>query len=161
MSKALELLEKKKEGDPVKKPSHYNWHSLFECRELTSRLPFNEACVIKYLYRCGAKGTPADFLLDKAKSVQYLDMMADTPQRLQAGICDEVREFLDVMAARLTKQSGVTYTSQMRDVIIGLICSEFADIKVGAAFCAVLSAFEQTNLHDRTTLKARVGELLK
>lgn len=165
MNKAIELLNRKKEtpivGDPITKPSHYTWHALFECKELTRHLPFNEGNVIKYLYRSGFKGTSKETLHDRKKALQYISMMEDTPDILQASIWLALESFYVVIANRHNAIKGNTYCSPSQDYTLIAICAAyFEDIHIGQAFIEVMNTLAQHNLHDRTTLYDRVAKIL-
>ena len=165
MGKAIELLNRKKEtlivGDPITKPSHYTWHPLFECKELTQHLPFNEGNVIKYLYRCGFKGTPEETLQDKKKALQYISMMKDTTEIMMHNIYDALESFFVVVCNRHNAIKGNTYCAPAQDYTLILICAAyFEDPTVRQAFIAVMNTLAQHNLHDRTTLYARVVKIL-
>ena len=168
MSKAIELLQKKKEkevrivGDIITAPSHYNWHPLFECKELTQHLPFNEGNVIKYLYRCGFKGTPEQTLQDKKKALQYIRMMADTPVELQRSIYGALEAFFVVVSNRNNAIRGNMYCSPSQDYTLIAVCAGyFQDTAIGQAFSEVMNTLTQHNLHDRTTLADRVAGILE
>lgn len=168
MSKAIELLQKKKEnkteevGDIITAPSHYNWHPLFECKELTQHLPFNEGNVIKYLYRCGFKGTPEQTLQDKKKALQYIRMMKDTTGIFMHGIYDALESFFVIIANRHNAIKGGQYVQASQDYSLILICSSyFEDVSVRQAFTEVMNTLTQYNLHDRTTLADRVARILE
>ena len=166
MSKAIELLEKMDkekmiEADPVKKPSHYTWNPLFECKELTQYIPFNEGNVVKYLYRCGFKGDAEQMVQDKKKALQYIRMMEDTPANLQRDIYSSLESFFVVIANRYNASQSEEYYLACHDYTLILKCAEyFNDDDIRQAFIEVMNTLTQHNLHDRTTLYDRVSGIL-
>lgn len=152
MSKA----EKKPESDPVKKPNHYTWHSLFECRELTSVLPFNEGNVIKYLYRAGEK---EDRGQDIEKGLQYVEMSKETPMAMKELIFYGMQDFLAKINQRLNQRHPAIQYFPV--AVYNEIRKEFKDKEAGRLMWEVLNAYSQANMHDMEILGQTLAKVME
>jgi hypothetical protein len=64
--------EKAPDHDPVNHPSHYNWHPVCECIDISEHFPKNLGSAIEYIWRAGRK-VNVDTVEDLRKATWYLE----------------------------------------------------------------------------------------
>jgi hypothetical protein len=60
------------DSSAVHQPSHYTWHPVAECAEITGEFNYNLGTAMAYLWRAGRKSD--DAVLDISKAIKHLKM---------------------------------------------------------------------------------------
>ena len=69
--------EKLNDGnDNIKKPNHYTWHPVAECREIVQEFDYNLGVAMAYIWRAGRKDGNS-YVQDISKAIEHLSFEID------------------------------------------------------------------------------------
>lgn len=72
-SKDTNIMRLESMDDHIMKPEHYNWVPEVECLDVAQHFNFFLGNSLKYIWRCGRKGTEQDALDDLRKAIFFLN----------------------------------------------------------------------------------------